>query len=89
MWLSRVIIAATLVWLAGCSAVEVASLGSALESRDVAINVIDGVGEGPCLCRGLHSCKRQQDQHCQPKMAANMKHAHAFFLAQGSGHRQS
>ena len=44
MWLSRVIIAATLVWLAGCSTVEVASLGSALQSRDVAINVIDAGG---------------------------------------------
>ena len=61
MWLSRVIIAATLVWLAGCSAVEVASLGSALQSRDVAINVIDTGGrEGQLYNRQIR--KRLSDQ---------------------------
>lgn len=61
MWLSRVIIAATLVWLAGCSAVEVASLGSALQSRDVAINVIDAGGrDGQLYNRQIR--KRLSDQ---------------------------
>ena len=61
MWLSRVIIAATLVWLAGSSAVEVASLGSALQSRDVAINVIDTGGrEGQLYNRQIR--KRLSDQ---------------------------
>jgi len=47
MWLSRLIIAAGLVWLAGCTSIEVASLGTALEARNVGINVIDaGGGEG-------------------------------------------
>jgi len=44
MWLSRLIIAASLLWLAGCGSVEMASLGTTLEQRDVAINVIDTSG---------------------------------------------
>ena len=61
MWLSRLVIAAGLVLLAGCSSLEVASLGAALEKRDVAINVIGAGGrEGQLYNRQLR--KRLSDQ---------------------------
>ena len=54
MWLSRLIIAASLVWLAGCSSMEMASLGAALEARDVAVNVVETGGrEGQLYSRQL------------------------------------
>lgn len=61
MWLSRLIIAASLVWLAGCSSMEMASLGAALEARDVAVNVVEAGGrEGQLYSRQLR--KRLSDQ---------------------------
>lgn len=61
MWLSRLVIAASLVWLTGCSTVEVASLGAALEKRDVAVNVVGTGGrEGQLYDRQLR--KRLSDQ---------------------------
>ena len=61
MWLSRLVIAASLVWLAGCSTVEMASLGAALEKRDVAIHVVGTGGrEGQLYDRQLR--KRLSDQ---------------------------
>ena len=61
MWLSRLIIAASLVWLAGCSSMEMASLGAALEARDVAVNVVETGGrEGQLYSRQLR--KRLSDQ---------------------------
>jgi len=61
MWLSRLIIAASLALLAGCGSLEVASLGAALEKRNVAINVIDAGGrEGQLYNRQLR--KRLSDQ---------------------------
>jgi len=44
MWLSRLVIAASLLGLAACSSMEVASLGEALQSRDVAIHVVETDG---------------------------------------------
>lgn len=61
MWLSRLVIAVSLVWLAGCSSIEMASLGAALEQRDVAINVVETGGrEGQLYSRQLR--KRLSDQ---------------------------
>jgi len=61
MWLSRLIIAASLVWLAGCSSMEMASLGAALEARDVAVKVVEASGrEGQLYSRQLR--KRLSDQ---------------------------
>ena len=61
MWLSRLIIAASLVWLAGCGTMEVATLGTALQKRDVAINVVDTGGRnGQLYSRQLR--KRLADQ---------------------------
>ena len=61
MWLSRLVIAAGLALLSGCSSLEVASLGAALEKRDVAINVISAGGrEGQLYNRQLR--KRLSDQ---------------------------
>jgi len=61
MWLSRIIFAASLVLLAGCSSMEMASLGAALEKRDVAIHVVDTAGrEGQLFGRQLR--KRLADQ---------------------------
>ncbi|MGC6519638.1 MAG: hypothetical protein ACON37_06400 [Candidatus Puniceispirillaceae bacterium] len=61
MWLSRLIIAASLFWLAGCGTMEVATLGTALQKRDVAINVVDTGGRnGQLYSRQLR--KRLADQ---------------------------
>lgn len=65
MWLSRLIIAAGLVWLAGCTSIEVASLGTALEARNVGINVIDAGGrEGQLYNRQIQ--RRLSDQQVSP-----------------------
>ena len=61
MWLSRLVIAASLLGLAACSSMEVASLGEALQSRDVAIHVIETDGRnGQLYSRQLR--KRLADQ---------------------------
>ena len=65
MWLSRLFIAISLVWLAGCSGMEVASLGEALQKRNVAIDVVETGGrDGQLFSRQLR--RRLADQQLAP-----------------------
>lgn len=82
MWLSRLIVAAALLLLSGCSGLEIKSLGQALYERDAVVNVVQSSGRiGQLYSRQLRSRLAYVDASATHSVSSSLSVSSSSTLA--------